>query len=239
MSDLSPEARALLEVARHGDDPSPQDHDRVARSLAASLGIAVLAPATAQATSVAVASATTLTAFKTVAVVAALVAVGAGSVWSRRPTVAVRSMPASESRPMPTRRAADAPLVPAVAREPSPPPVAVVEAPPVPPRSPPHTAHTAAPTVDTLRAESELLGEAHRAMNSGALDQALAILTTYRERFPHGVLREERDVQRVLVLCRLGRHAEARAAAAGFLRAHPHSPLVPRVERACAPPPVP
>ena len=237
MSDLSAEARALLEAARDGDDPTPQDRSRVARSLAASLGIAVLAPATAQATSVAVASASALTVFKTVAVVAAFVAVGAGSVWSRRPPVGVPPTSVSVSRVVPTVRAVEAPPIRVVASEPSlPSPVAVVASPLL---SPPRAAHVPTRTVDTLRAESELLGEAHRAMNSGANEQALAILTTYRERFPHGVLSEERDAQRVLALCRLGRRDEAHAAAAGFLRAHPRSPLVSRVERACSPTPVP
>ncbi len=236
MSDLSAEARALLEAARDGDDPTPQDRSRIARALAASLGIAVLAPGSAQATSVAVASATALTVFKTVVVVAAFVAVGAGAVWSRRLPVGVPPTSAAVSRVVPTVRAAEAPPVRVVATEPSlPSPVAVVVAPPL---LPTRAAHVPARTIDTLRAASELLGEAHRAMNSGANEQALAILTTYRERFPHGVLSEERDVQRVLVLCRLGRREEAQAAAAGFLRAHPRSPLVSRVERACAPTPV-
>ena len=100
----------------------------------------------------------------------------------------------------------------------------------------PARAHTSrgARGVDTLAAESELLGAAHRAVNGGDASRALTLLESYRDRFPHGVLREERDVEVVLVLCRLGRRDEARAAAERFLRAHRHSPLAHRVETSCA-----
>jgi len=66
------------------------------------------------------------------------------------------------------------------------------------------------PAVDSLRAESQLLGEAHRAMNDGDGARALRLLDAYRQRFPRGVLREEHAVARVLALCQAGRRAEAR-----------------------------
>ena len=248
MSDLSPEARALLAAASHADDPTPADQDRVARALAAPLGLAALAPAAAQAASVSAASTATVTALKVAAVVAALVAVGLGAHGRATPGAPPRTQPASVSAAPPHPVAAAQPPVaparvaPVIAPVVAPviaPVIAPVVAPVIAPaaaeaRGGSHAPRASSVTVDTLQAEIALLGEAHRALNSGDAAGALAHLTAYRERFPHGVLREERDVEHVLVLCRLGRDGEARDAARAFLRSHPRSPLAPRVERACA-----
>jgi len=43
--------------------------------------------------------------------------------------------------------------------------------------------------------------------------------------YPEGVLAEEREAERALALADLGRTAEARLAAAAFLRKYPASPL--------------
>lgn len=236
MSDLSPEARALLAAASHADDPTPADQDRVARALAAPLGLAALAPAAAQAAAVSAASTATVTALKVAAVVAALVAVGLGAHGRATPGAPPRTQPASVSAAPPHPvAAAQPPVAPARVA----PAIAPVVAPVIAPaaaeaRGGSHAPRASSVTVDTLQAEIALLGEAHRALNSGDAAGALAHLTAYRERFPHGVLREERDVEHVLVLCRLGRDGEARDAARAFLRSHPRSPLAPRVERACA-----
>ncbi len=236
MSDLSPEARALLAAASHADDPTPADQDRVARALAAPLGLAALAPAAAQAAAVSAASTATVTALKVAAVVAALVAVGLGAHGRATPGAPPRTQPASVSAAPPHPvAAAQPPVAPARVA----PVIAPVVAPVIAPaaaeaRGGSHAPRASSVTVDTLQAEIALLGEAHRALNSGDAAGALAHLTAYRERFPHGVLREERDVEHVLVLCRLGRDGEARDAARAFLRSHPRSPLAPRVERACA-----
>jgi hypothetical protein len=236
VSDLSPEARALLAAASHADDPTPADQDRVARALAAPLGLAALAPAAAQAAAVSAASTATVTALKVAAVVAALVAVGLGAHGRATPGAPPRTQPASVSAAPPHPvAAAQPPVAPARVA----PVIAPVVAPVIAPaaaeaRGGSHAPRASSVTVDTLQAEIALLGEAHRALNSGDAAGALAHLTAYRERFPHGVLREERDVEHVLVLCRLGRDGEARDAARAFLRSHPRSPLAPRVERACA-----
>ena len=42
-------------------------------------------------------------------------------------------------------------------------------------------------------------GARGRAVNGGDASRALTLLESYRDRFPHGVLREERDVEVVLV----------------------------------------
>ncbi|MFO0647543.1 MAG: hypothetical protein U0326_14980 [Polyangiales bacterium] len=246
MSDLSPEARALLDAAARADEPTSADQERIARALAIPLGIAALAPATAQASAVTVAASGAAVSLKVAAVVAA-VALGVGAVGvttlkrnvrSHASTPRVERVARTHAAPVAApARVAPAParvaLAPAVIAPVAAPPVvaapaAVVEAP-----ARVHASHGAR-GVDTLAAESELLGAAHRAVNGGDASHALALLRSYGDRFPHGVLREERDVEVVFVLCRLGRRDEARAAAERFLRAHRHSPLAHRVETSCA-----
>jgi hypothetical protein len=244
VSDLSPEARRLLAAASDADDPTPSDEARIARALAVPLGIAALAPTAAQATALATTGA--VTTFKTVAVVVAVLAVGAGTLTVRASrhhhdtAPAARHTTSSQVAPRtpavhPSRATAPATIVPSRAAEPV--ALAAPAVPSVTPEERPRTAHgprAEAPTEDSLRAESELLGDAHRAVGSGDAARALSLLQVYRARFPHGVMREERDVEAVLALCALGREHEARAAGQRFLRAHPRSPLSPRVLQSCA-----
>jgi hypothetical protein len=93
-----------------------------------------------------------------------------------------------------------------------------------------------APGPGTVSVEAELLREADVALHAGDPAHALALLRDYAVRFPDGVLLQERDVERIDVLCALGRLAEARESAASFLRDHPSSPLAARVRGSCAAP---
>lgn len=222
MSDLSPEARALLDAACSGDDPSAADRERVARSLAASLGVAALAPSTAQAATAAGGVSAAVTTLKAAAVVLALAAFAAGALSPRR---APRTA-APASAPVGVRPSSSSPHV-AVSAPALPRPAPVVVATPLRP------AHPMPAPVDSLEAELGMLGEAHRATLGGDPARALTLLTAHRERYPRGALRQERSVERVLALCSLGRRDEARAVADAFLRAHPSSPLAPRVEASC------
>jgi hypothetical protein len=84
---------------------------------------------------------------------------------------------------------------------------------------------------ETLQAELALLMRAKRAKDPKARLDALA---RHAERFPQGVLAEEREVLRIEGLCELDRRDEARVAAAAFTRAHPRSAFAGRVARSCA-----
>ena len=84
--------------------------------------------------------------------------------------------------------------------------------------------------------EARLLREADAALRSGDAARAAGLLADHARQFPHGVLAEERDAQRVLVLCAAGQEDDARAEASRFLRAYPESPLAGRVRLACARP---
>lgn len=246
VSDLSPEARALLAAAADGDDPSPADRDRVARAIAVPLGITALMPATAQAAGGAVGAATGLGVAKVVAAGVVLLGLGGGA-WvkarrerstpGRAPAAAVdgrasaavpRATPplATPPQPAPPRATPEETLRVTTPAVPPPPPTEV--------RPLPRPTRLEAASGGSLRAESELIAAAHRALLGGDASSALARIADYDARFPHGALREERDLERVLALCAAGRGAESRAAARRFLRSYPDSPSVGRAAGACA-----
>jgi hypothetical protein len=87
---------------------------------------------------------------------------------------------------------------------------------------------------DTLADEARLLGDARRALKGGDGAGALALLDEHARAFPRGWLADERSAERVVVLCRLGRDAEAVREAAAFLEGRPKNPLTHRVETSCA-----
>jgi hypothetical protein len=84
--------------------------------------------------------------------------------------------------------------------------------------------------------EADLLRRADRTLKANDPQGALALLDRHAAQFPHGVLVEERDAERVVVLCALARVDDARALAAAFLRDRPRSPLAERVRASCATP---
>jgi hypothetical protein len=85
----------------------------------------------------------------------------------------------------------------------------------------------------TVAAEAELLRQADAALKAGDAARALALLGEHATRFPNGMLIEEREAERIVVLCALGRTEEARAAASQFLRVRPRSPLSQRIRESC------
>jgi len=84
--------------------------------------------------------------------------------------------------------------------------------------------------------EADLLRRADLALKANDPEGALSLLDRHAAQFPHGVLIEERDAERVVVLCALARVDDARALAATFLRERPRSPLAVRVRASCAAP---
>jgi hypothetical protein len=89
-------------------------------------------------------------------------------------------------------------------------------------------------TGSTLAQELSLLQRARRALNRSDARLALGIVQSLDERFPNGVLMEERAATRILSLCQLQRTDEARAQAHRFLAAHPRSVYAERVRDSCA-----
>ena len=86
----------------------------------------------------------------------------------------------------------------------------------------------------SLAEEVAMLQRARRALaaENGAL--ALGLVEELDERFPKGVLIEERSATRVLSLCKLERTDEARQTARSFLERYPGSVYAERVRNSCA-----
>jgi len=86
----------------------------------------------------------------------------------------------------------------------------------------------------SLAVELAMLQRARRALNAENGRLALGIVEELDERFPKGVLVEERSATRILSLCQLERAAEAKQAARDFLERYPSSVYAERVRQSCA-----
>lgn len=132
-----------------------------------------------------------------------------------------------------------------------------LEAPPPPPREPDEPKHAreggpcenepcgptpstrealprkgaASPAVDRLAEESALLTEARARLRGGDVGGARAALDRLEQRFPRGVLGQEREVLSVELLSASGDAARARSKARAFVAAHPKSPHSQRLSR--------
>ena len=85
----------------------------------------------------------------------------------------------------------------------------------------------------SLAVELAMLQRARRALNAQNGRLALGIVQELDERFPKGLLVEERSATRILSLCMLERAAEARRFAGHFLERHPGSVYAQRVRQSC------
>ncbi len=213
MSELSPDARSLLDAGRHAHDPPSAARARVRARVDARLQ----APAAPRLRA--------LPRWLTLVSAVALVALVA---WFARRPVAPPP-PAPVVTPAPAARPVAAPtpvIAPAPVAQPAP-----IAAPT--PLAPPAVRPRPQLPTDTLAEELRLVTAARRALAGGQLDVADGALREHTRRFPRGQLAEERDATRALVTCSRGdRDASAREAAR-FLTAHPRSPQAPRVRRAC------
>jgi hypothetical protein len=262
MKELSPEARAIVEVGRDGDRPSRGDRTRVRKALSRTLaagtfGAATTAASTAAGKTAAVSAAKGASlagvAAKTIAGIALVGIAGAGVWFGLHWTGAPAGDPADSAAPrLPeiSPRLPDPPRpIPQEAPvNPSEPPVAAMPhaatAAPVPlpapdrnrpaREAPEPTASRPTSPPSTLEAETRLLREAHDALQAGQPGRALDLLDQQSQAYAGGQLGEERAAARVLALCKAGRPAEAQAAATRFLAEHPHSPLADRVRSSCS-----
>ncbi|MDD9946242.1 MAG: hypothetical protein OXU20_34680 [Myxococcales bacterium] len=88
-------------------------------------------------------------------------------------------------------------------------------------------------STSSLAAEMKLMTAAQAASRRGNHRQAMTLLRAHGRRFPHGVMAEEREAERVLSLCEVGRRAAARRAAKRFVARFSGSPHTARVLAAC------
>lgn len=89
----------------------------------------------------------------------------------------------------------------------------------------------AAPAPSSLAQELALLDAARQALTAGEAEKALALISSYRKRFPHGALGQEATVLEVDALEAKGRAAQATDLKEQFLAEHPDSAHRERVKR--------
>lgn len=240
MSGLGPDARALIDAASEGDDPSSADAARVRAKVAARVAIAAgtgAAGVTAAKTSAAATTAGIGTKIALAVAVVGATSAGGAALYeraTREPIPVIETAPtlATPVPSSPARALAPAPApdpTPAPAPAPAPPPARTVA------RSVPIATSTKpTTTTDTLAEEARLLRAAHASLAAGDGRGAMTALDEHASRFPRGALSEEREAGRVLALCAQGRAVEARAAASAFVATSPRSPLAAQVRRSCA-----
>jgi hypothetical protein len=241
MKGLGPEATALLEAARQGDEPTRADRERVRGAIAARLaaGTAAGLGVTAAAKSSVAAALLAGSATKVVVTMALIGFIGAGAVWVAK---------AGYRRPVPDAVARTSGAAAVVGR----PEVAVVPSNSLAPVAPAAEKPAAAlhpgvrstgggatapaahaPVAGDVASEVRLLGEAHAAIRGGDAERALALLDEHARRFPKGALGEEREAARIAALCALHRTSEARDATERFLHSAPRSPLAGALRTSC------
>jgi hypothetical protein len=89
----------------------------------------------------------------------------------------------------------------------------------------------------TLAGERALLDLAHAALGRGDTVTALDALSRHTRQFPRGTYREEREALRVQCLRDMGKHDDARRAAASFAAQYPNSLFRSNVARGTIPNP--
>jgi len=248
MSDLSPRARQLIELGRVGDEPDSAARDRVRSKLLMAVGTGVAASAAAKSATAAGKVWAGSALLKLMGgVCAAGIAVG-GATWAvstrapdsepplqaRSPAITAQAVRSAERPATSETVASSTPAAPTeVLRAPKviPPPRASSAAVAVSASAQPGRA---AAEASTLEGELSLLREAQAAMARGNAGRSLELLEEHGSRYPNGILSQEREAARVLALCGLGRHDEARAEAARFVEKQPTSPLSARVRSSCA-----
>lgn len=228
--------RPLIEPLRHAYGPTDAQRERVWSKLrAAAVASAPVAAAPSPARGGGIARSLKWIGLSGLGLV---VLAGSVQIWSSKsdeanrdvvatgPVVAPPAAPAPEEAPP-----AAAPALPALPAIPS---VDVSTLPSAAARSKPAAPAVVAAPVDTLAEETRLLSASARAAKAGDFDGALALLGEHESRFPRGQLADERDVQRISVLCSAGREADARRRASSFMKGRESSALTRRVEQSCA-----
>lgn len=149
----------------------------------------------------------------------------------------------SRSRPEPAPAAAVQPAPPLAADPPAPTPLPTLTPAPAPPLDPPRPAPKVPPPARASRAETHagdpraeaaLLQQANDAL---AVDpgRALKLCAVHVQRYPSGLLSQEREVIAIEALVALGRRAEATERADRFRAAHPESSHLRRIEQVLSP----
>lgn len=231
MKELSREASVLVHAGRQAFEPTEADRARLIAALtgAATLSVGVGAATGAQRLWNGIVNLTGAVRWAAVAVpVAAAGAIGLH---------ALQSPPAREPARLSTMRPA------AVASAAAPRSATPAFEPPAPelasePRAEGAPERSAAPLAETkrdneIRQEVALLSKAQAALSRGRAQEALAALSEHAQRFPRGVLTEERVATRARTLCALGRMQEAQSELKRMQKLNPNSAYLARARESC------
>lgn len=231
MSDLRPDARALIRAGKAAFRPRAGDRERVLESLARSLGQGANLGAVRRTDPPAGGVAGPFSMSSWVLGGLGALTVGGGILLAVQPWATRRPM--AETKTAASNAAVDtiapAPAVPSINAEDL----------PVQPRTESRaqqlgtSSATARASSDSLPEEVRLLSKAEHQLNAGRADEALVTLAEHERRFPGGALAEERTAARVQSLCALGRVSEAKADLARLARSYPGSAQFDRARRFC------
>jgi hypothetical protein len=226
--ELNPDVRRLVDLTRQARTPAAADKRRIAERLAVPLAAgAAIGTATSTAKALGLKAFLSSLGFKVAAVVALTAAVTAVVVSQPRPS----APPARSAAPPTPSTKAEAPAVPSVEAPPASPPPASLASAPMPKAAP----RVVSPTHE-LEEEAALLHQAQAAWRAGQSAQALQLASQHAQRFPRSQLANERDVLRVLSLCKLGQTQGAKQVGARLLRTAKGSPWYQSVADSCAAP---
>ena len=234
MNDLSPKARAVVEVGRDPGVFTQADRDRIRRGL--HLRLATLGAATTTAGTAAAMSITAKLALVTA--VATLLGGGVVSYWALRGRAPAPGVAAGHSSSLETP-AVEAPnpgsiqAIGDVAADPTRlAPRRILQT--RPERSlaagVPATEDHAAPPLDS---ELSLLRQAREDLRAGSPGSAYQRLVDYDSHYGKGPLWQERQALSAIALCQWRPGPQAQVRAAEFLRNVPQSPLADRVRSVC------
>lgn len=239
---LSPESRALLDLARDAHDPTPSDKTRVKAAVMASIAASAAAAGTAEAASSSSAAASSaglgvgakvgLAALAAGAIVTGAIVLSGPNPTSeptQAPITTPVAQPAVVDRVDEPAPAIEAPVVEKAA-EPAPEPVKKARV--APKKARPAPAPAPAPK-STLAEEAKVLVKVRVALRDGRHEDVLTLASAYAEKYPSGALLEEALAAKVLALCELGRATEAAQAKADLVDHAPRSAHLARINRAC------
>lgn len=257
MSELSQEARSLIDNNLTCDDPSAADRMRMRSKLTTQLGAAAFAGAVVTMTSVSAstgsglgassaASGGTLHLASVSTLMKSVMAAGLASVigvtaWLNQAPTSVDPTGTSAGRALlatPSETASD---------RPSPEPVlelspqvesladdeTVRESLAKAPSNAPSSRRAQSAEANSLSAELALLAKAQDALRNENPTLALKLAGDHKRSYPRGALRDERYGIQALARCALGH--DGPAVLAELTRLSPHSPLLGRVRAACKP----
>lgn len=229
MNELSREAKQLVCAGREAFHPTAADRARLMAALtgAAALSVKVAAAASAQWSLQRIWGASQ--ALRVLAV--ALPVAAAGSYWWQVRGPAMPTALAVSQPPVAVAARSAAPVTPVVVTQ-----VVVEEAvnptPALPERSA-SPAPDAPKPANEIREEVALLSKAQAALSRGRPQAALDALSQHAQRFPRGVLTEERAATKARTLCALGRRQEAEVELKRIEKLNPTSAYLARARESC------